>query len=150
MRPVGRTPFVVPPPSLRRRWDNKAPRSCNLISCSKQSTGCCALRTAGERWCRKAPKGEKPPEVADSPPCQRDIRMGRETRNVDFISIARRAIHHPLNPLNLLNPLNPFPAPSTQPAAVGGHNLRGQRPRQPTHPSGVFGPHGGPCRDMVQ
>ena len=43
--------------------------------------------------------------------------MGRETRNVDFISIARRAIHHPLNPLNLLNllnllnPLNPFPAP---------------------------------------
>ena len=121
-------PLVAsPPPSLRRRWDNKAPRSCNLISCSKQSTGCCALRTAGERWCRKAPKGEKPPEVADSPPCQRDIRMGRETRNADFISIARRAIHHPLNPLNLLNPLNPFPAPpSTQPAA--------ERRPQPTGP----------------
>ena len=26
-------------------------------------------RTAGERWCRKAPKGEKPPEVANSPEC---------------------------------------------------------------------------------
>ena len=26
-------------------------------------------RTAGERWCRKAPKGEKPPEAANSPEC---------------------------------------------------------------------------------
>ena len=30
-----------------------------------------------------------------------------KSRNADFISIARRAIHHPLNPLNLLNPMNP-------------------------------------------
>ena len=27
-------------------------------------------RTAGERWCRKAPKGEKPPEVANSSECR--------------------------------------------------------------------------------
>ena len=26
-------------------------------------------RTAGKRWCRKAPKGEKPPEAANSPEC---------------------------------------------------------------------------------
>ena len=32
---------------------------------------------------------------------------GGQARNADFISIARRAIHPPLNPLNLLNPLNP-------------------------------------------
>ncbi len=105
-------PLVAsPPPSPRRRWDNKAPRSCNLISCSKQSMGCCAPAQRGKGGAVRPPKGEKPPEVADSPPCQRDIRMGRENRNADFISIARRAIHHPLNPLNLLNPLNPFPAP---------------------------------------
>ncbi len=34
------------------------------------------------------------------------MRAGREARNADFISIARRAIHHPLNPVNLLNLLN--------------------------------------------
>ena len=42
-------PLVAsPPPSPRRRWDNKAPRSCNLISCSKQSTGCCAPAQRGK------------------------------------------------------------------------------------------------------
>ena len=56
-------------------------------------------RFCGGKVVPQAPKGEKPPEVADSPPCLE--------RNADFISIARRAIHNPLNPLNLLNPMNP-------------------------------------------
>ena len=38
-------PVPLPP---RRRWDNKAPRSCNLISCSKQSMGCCAPAQRGK------------------------------------------------------------------------------------------------------
>ena len=38
------------------------------------------------------------------------MRTGRQSRNADFILIARRAIPHPLNPVNLLNPLNPHAA----------------------------------------
>ena len=77
--------------------------------------------------------------------------MGKKNRNADFISIARRAIHHPLNPLNLLNPLNPFPAPfytTCRRKAATTYGAKG--PVNPHARQGVFGPHGGPCRDMVQ
>ena len=55
-----------------------------------------------------------------------------KSRNADFISIARRAIRHPLNPLNLLNPLNPH----TEGVSKGGHNLRPKGPSTfPSEPS---------------
>ena len=146
----------------RKRWQNKAPRNNYLISGTKQSTGCCApaqrggkgTRFVGERqrpenrvtrfpprqrWCRKAPKGEKPlrrpcigsssqPKLALSLPIkgpsfrltdrtagevrrsriggsERSEPVGRmliitydtesQSRNADFISIARREIHNP-------------------------------------------------------
>ena len=70
-----------------------------------------------------------------------------KSRNADFISIARRAIHHPLNPLNHLNPLNPFSKPTALSSVACGdtsflrkgakncgdsrhHNLRSHRLRQ--------------------
>ena len=75
--PFGGWRHHLPP---RKRWDNKAPRSCILISCSKQSTGCCAPAQRGgketgfvgslwatenpvtrfppgQRWCRRHQKG---------------------------------------------------------------------------------------------
>ena len=43
-----------------------------------------------------------------SPGVRMTMRTGRQSRNADFILIARRAIPHPLNPVNLLNLLNPL------------------------------------------
>ena len=90
-------------------------------------------RSAGGRWCRKAPKGGKPPEVADYRSAYHAYDIESQSRNADFISIAAEwqsatlspsglspperkrtqpfyttrgvsRYHHPLNLLNLLNP----------------------------------------------
>ena len=45
-------------------------------------------RSAGGRWCRKAPKGGKPPEVADRRNAFLSYDTESKSRNADFISIA--------------------------------------------------------------
>ena len=54
---AGVIPVPLPP---RKRWQNKAPLGCNLISSSKQNTGCCPIapRWQGNTIC----KGAKRPE----------------------------------------------------------------------------------------
>ncbi len=45
--------------------DYKAPLCCELLMKGLLFRALLSHRSAGGRWCRKAPKGEKPPEVAD-------------------------------------------------------------------------------------
>ena len=40
--------WLTPPPSPRKRWDNKAPRTLVFISGSRNSTGCCAPAQRGK------------------------------------------------------------------------------------------------------
>ena len=45
--------------------DYKAPLCCELLMRGLLCGSLLSHRSAGGRWCRKAPKGGKPPEVAD-------------------------------------------------------------------------------------
>ena len=45
--------------------DYKAPLCCELLMKGLLFRALLSHRSAGGRWCRKAPKGGKPPEVAD-------------------------------------------------------------------------------------
>ncbi len=45
--------------------DYKAPLCCELLMKGLLCGSLLSHRSAGGRWCRKAPKGEKPPEVAN-------------------------------------------------------------------------------------
>ena len=54
-----------------------------------------------------------------SPGVRMTMRTGRQSRNADFILIARRAIPSPLNLLNLLNPLNLFSTTPLSSVAYG-------------------------------
>ncbi len=47
-------------------------------------------RSAGGRWCRKAPKGGKPPEVADRRNAYHAYDIESQSRNADFMFIARK------------------------------------------------------------
>ena len=86
--------------------------------------------------------------VSQSPECVScHMTQKVNSRNADFISIARRAIHNPrperpsnlrtLRPIGPVHPKNPFPQPFSStllhnPPPTGGHNPRGQGPRQPS------------------
>ena len=48
-------PVPLPP---RKRWQNKASLGCNLISSSKQSTGCCPTAPRGEGGAVRHQRGE--------------------------------------------------------------------------------------------
>ena len=79
-----------------------------------------------------------------------------QSRNADFISIARRAIHNPrpegpsnlrtLRPIGPVHLKNPFPQPFSStllhnPPPTGGHNPRGEAPSTyPSEPSEPFEP----------
>ena len=55
-------PVPLPPPQAGHY---KAPLCCELLMKGLLCGSLLSHRSAGGRWCRKAPKGEKPPEVAD-------------------------------------------------------------------------------------
>ena len=53
--------------------DYKAPLCCELLMKGLLCVSLLSHRSAGERWCRKAPKGGKPPEVADYRSAYHDV-----------------------------------------------------------------------------
>ena len=57
--------WLAPPPFPRKRGHYKAPLCCELLMKGLLFRALLSHRSAGGRWCRKAPKGGKPPEVAD-------------------------------------------------------------------------------------
>ena len=59
------TPFPAAPDFPLFRGKNKAPLCCELLMKGLLFSALLSHRSAGGRWCRKAPKGGKPPEVAD-------------------------------------------------------------------------------------
>ena len=52
-------------PCHRKRGHYKAPLCCELLMKGLLCGSLLSHRSAGGRWCRKAPKGGEPPEVAD-------------------------------------------------------------------------------------
>ena len=59
------SPFPASPDFPLFRGKNKAPLCCELLMKGLLFSALLSHRSAGGRWCRKAPKGGKPPEVAD-------------------------------------------------------------------------------------
>ena len=59
LRPTWRS-YAGPP-----QGHYKAPLCCELLMKGLLFRALLSHRSAGERWCRKAPKGGKPPEMAD-------------------------------------------------------------------------------------
>ena len=57
--------WLAPPPFPRKRGHYKAPLCCERLMKGLLFRALLSHRSAGGRWCRKAPKGGKPPEVAD-------------------------------------------------------------------------------------
>ena len=53
--------------------DYKAPLCCELLMKGLLFRALLSHRSAGGRWCRKAPKGEKPSEVADYRSAYHDV-----------------------------------------------------------------------------
>ena len=60
-------------------------------------------RSAGGRWCRKAPKGGKPPEVADHRNAYLPYDTESKSRNADFNNL-RRSCHHNPQPVRAVAP----------------------------------------------
>ena len=57
--------WLAPPPFPRKRGHYKAPLCCERLMKGQLFRALLSHHTVGGRWCRKAPKGGKPPKVAD-------------------------------------------------------------------------------------
>ena len=78
--------------------DYKAPLCCELLMKGLLFRALLSHRSAGGRWCRKAPKGGKPPEVADRRNAYHAYDIESQSRNADFMFIARKGDTTTLGP----------------------------------------------------
>jgi hypothetical protein len=75
--------------------DYKAPLCCELLMKGLLFRVLLSHRSAGGRWCRKAPKGGSHRRWLITVVHIIPYDTESKSRNADFISIARRAIHNP-------------------------------------------------------
>ena len=107
--------------------DYKAPLCCELLMKELLCGSLLSHRSAGGRWCRKAPKGGGSHQrwlITRIPIIPYDTES--KSRNADFISIARRAIHH----LQRRRRCRPLSEANTTLL----HNLRRSRHHHPLNP----------------
>ena len=80
--------WLAPPPFPRKRGHYKAPLCCELLMKGSLFRALLSHRSAGGRWCRKAPKGGSHRRWLIVVMLFMTYDTARSSRNADFISIA--------------------------------------------------------------
>ena len=106
LRPTWRS-YAGPP-----QWHYKAPLCCELLMKGLLFRALLSHRSAGGRWCRKAPKGGGHRRWLIDVMFFMTYDADRLIRNADFISIARKGNPPPSEPFEPCEPSEPF---SSQP-----------------------------------